>query len=116
MLDVVIVSYRCEAMLRGCLRSLRDHPPAGGLRVTVVDNASGDGTADAVRRDFPEVRLVDCAVGDGASIEMAVGYDAEVGPHAVVGPYAVLRPGSHIPPGATTGSFYTAVGSDDEGV
>ena len=64
----------------------------------------------------PEVRLVDCAVGDGASIEMAVGYDAEVGPHAVVGPYAVLRPGSHIPPGATTGSFYTAVGSDDEGV
>ena len=64
----------------------------------------------------PEVRLVDCAVGDGASIEMAVGYDAEVGPHAVVGPYAVLRPGSHIAPGATTGSFYTGVGSDDEGV
>ena len=64
----------------------------------------------------PEVRLVDCAVGDGASIEMAVGFDAEVGPHAVVGPYAVLRPGSHIAPGATTGSFYTAVGSDEEGV
>jgi bifunctional UDP-N-acetylglucosamine pyrophosphorylase/glucosamine-1-phosphate N-acetyltransferase len=64
----------------------------------------------------PEVRLVDCAVGDGASIEMAVGYDAEVGPHAVVGPYAVLRPGSHIAPGATTGSFYTAIASDDEGV
>jgi bifunctional UDP-N-acetylglucosamine pyrophosphorylase/glucosamine-1-phosphate N-acetyltransferase len=64
----------------------------------------------------PEVRLVDCAVGDGASIEMAVGFDAEIGPHAVVGPYAVLRPGSHIPPGATTGSFYTAIGSDDEGL
>ncbi|MGH9277212.1 MAG: bifunctional UDP-N-acetylglucosamine diphosphorylase/glucosamine-1-phosphate N-acetyltransferase GlmU, partial [Acidimicrobiales bacterium] len=64
----------------------------------------------------PDVRLVDCAIGEGASIEMSVGYDAEVGPHAVVGPYAVLRPGSHIPPGATTGSFYTAGASDDEGV
>jgi bifunctional UDP-N-acetylglucosamine pyrophosphorylase/glucosamine-1-phosphate N-acetyltransferase len=64
----------------------------------------------------PDVRLVDCAVGEGASIEMSVGYDAEVGPHAVVGPYAVLRPGSHIAPGATTGAFYTAVGSDEEGV
>ncbi|HEX6596170.1 MAG TPA: NTP transferase domain-containing protein [Acidimicrobiales bacterium] len=64
----------------------------------------------------PDVRLVDCAVGEGASVEMSVGYDAEVGPHAVVGPYAVLRPGSHIPPGATTGSFYTANPSDEEGV
>ena len=64
----------------------------------------------------PDVRLVDCAVGEGASVEMTVGYDAEIGPHAVVGPYAVLRPGSHIPPGTTTGSFYTAEASDDEGV
>jgi bifunctional UDP-N-acetylglucosamine pyrophosphorylase/glucosamine-1-phosphate N-acetyltransferase len=64
----------------------------------------------------PDVRLVDCAVGEGASVEQTVGYDAEVGPHAVVGPFAVLRPGSHIAPGATTGSFYTAKGSDEEGV
>ncbi len=64
----------------------------------------------------PDVRLADCAIGEGASVEMTVGYDAEVGPHAVVGPYAVLRPGTHIPPGATTGPFYTAPATDDEGV
>lgn len=64
----------------------------------------------------PDVRLVDCAVGEGASVEQTVGYDAEIGPHAVVGPFAVLRPGSHIPPGATTGPFYTAEGSDEEGL
>ncbi|MEW6153774.1 MAG: NTP transferase domain-containing protein [Actinomycetota bacterium] len=63
----------------------------------------------------PDVRLVDCAVGEGASVEMSVGYDAEVGPHAVVGPYAVLRPGSHVVPGATTGPFYTASANEDEG-
>jgi N-acetylglucosaminyl-diphospho-decaprenol L-rhamnosyltransferase len=57
MLDVVIVSYRCREMLRKCLQSLREHPPEDGLRATVVDNASGDGTADVVR-EFPEVRLI----------------------------------------------------------
>jgi N-acetylglucosaminyl-diphospho-decaprenol L-rhamnosyltransferase len=57
-LEVVIVSYRCGPMVRECLRSLHEHAPARGLRVTVVDNASGDGTADVVRREFPDVRLI----------------------------------------------------------
>ena len=58
MLDVVIVSYRCGPMVRECLQSLSEYRPARGLRVTVVDNASGDGTADVVRREFPEIRLI----------------------------------------------------------
>jgi len=64
----------------------------------------------------PHVRLVDCAVGEGASLEQVVGHDAVVGPAAVVGPFAVLAPGSHIPPGFTTGAFYTAMAGDDESV
>ncbi|MFN2607474.1 MAG: bifunctional N-acetylglucosamine-1-phosphate uridyltransferase/glucosamine-1-phosphate acetyltransferase [Acidimicrobiales bacterium] len=64
----------------------------------------------------PDVRLVDCAVGEGARVEHAVGYDAEVGAGAVVGPFAYLAPGSHIPPEARTGPFYTARSGDDEGV
>jgi N-acetylglucosaminyl-diphospho-decaprenol L-rhamnosyltransferase len=57
-LEVVIVSYRCGPMLRQCLQSLREHSPARRLRINVVDNASGDGTADVVRREFPDVRLI----------------------------------------------------------
>jgi len=45
-------------MLRECLQSLQQHPPARGLRITVVDNDSGDGTADVVRREFQDVRLI----------------------------------------------------------
>lgn len=67
MLEVVIVSYRCGEMLRECLQSLRDHPPVAGLRVTVVDNASGDGTGDVVRREFPEVRLIELEENVGFS-------------------------------------------------
>jgi GT2 family glycosyltransferase len=57
-LEVVIVSHGAEALLRRCLRSLREHPIATGeMRVTVVDSGSPDRTPDMVAREFPEVRL-----------------------------------------------------------
>ncbi len=59
-LEVAIVSYRCEGLLRDCLTSLREHPPNREMSVHVVDNASGDGTAEMVAREFPEVRLTAC--------------------------------------------------------
>jgi len=62
----VIVSYRCREMLRRCLQSLREHPPAGGLHTTVVDNASGDGTAEVVH-EFPEIRLIELEENVGFS-------------------------------------------------
>jgi GT2 family glycosyltransferase/glycosyltransferase involved in cell wall biosynthesis len=57
-LDVVIVSYRARQLLRDCLQSLRENPPRFPMRVTVVDNASGDGTVDMVSDEFPEVELI----------------------------------------------------------
>jgi len=56
----------------------------------------------------PDIRLVDCSVGDGATVAHTVGTDAEVGQGAVVGPYAHLPAGSSVPEAATTGAFYTA--------
>jgi N-acetylglucosaminyl-diphospho-decaprenol L-rhamnosyltransferase len=58
-LDVVIVSYRCRELLRACLASLLgEGRPSRAMTVTLVDNASGDGTVETVERDFPEVQLV----------------------------------------------------------
>ena len=54
--DVAIVAYRCEELLRRCLRSVREHGECVA-RIIVVDNASGDGTAEMVRREFPSVEL-----------------------------------------------------------
>lgn len=73
-LDVVIVSWRCETLLRRCLASLREHPPSRPLRVQVVDNASGDGTAEMAAREFGEVELTvnDANLGFSAANNIAL--------------------------------------------
>jgi N-acetylglucosaminyl-diphospho-decaprenol L-rhamnosyltransferase len=58
LLDTVVVAYESRDVLRACLASLERHPPAAGpMAVHVVDNDSGDGTAEMVRREFPAVHL-----------------------------------------------------------
>jgi N-acetylglucosaminyl-diphospho-decaprenol L-rhamnosyltransferase len=57
-LDVVIVSYRSCNLLRGCLESLRAHPPSCPMKLIVVDNDSRDGTVGMVRSGYPEVELI----------------------------------------------------------
>jgi N-acetylglucosaminyl-diphospho-decaprenol L-rhamnosyltransferase len=56
-IDIAIVSYRCPRLLRECLESLHDHPAEAELSVHVVDNASGDGSAEMVAAEFPEVAI-----------------------------------------------------------
>ena len=57
-LDIVIVSYRGKELLRRCLSSVRAYAGGESTTITVVDNASGDGTAEMVAAEFPEVRLL----------------------------------------------------------
>jgi GT2 family glycosyltransferase len=54
-IGVAITTWQTRDLLRECLASVRAEAPA---RVAVVDNASTDGTAEMVRREFPEVVLV----------------------------------------------------------
>ncbi|MGI8804859.1 MAG: glycosyltransferase family 2 protein, partial [Thermoleophilaceae bacterium] len=59
-LEVVIVSAgaACE-LLRACLASLERHPlTSGEMAVTVIDNASRDGTVAMARSEFPDVEMV----------------------------------------------------------
>ncbi len=52
----------------------------------------------------PDTRLIDCEVGDGATIEFSVGRRATIGTDAFVGPFAVLEPGSKVISGHRTGA------------
>src|SRR5215207_2040857 len=55
---VCIPNWNCRDLLRACLESLHDQPQGVRMETVVVDNASTDGAADMVARDFPEVVLV----------------------------------------------------------
>ena len=95
LLEAVIISYRCEELLRDCLGSLRDHPASAGMTVRVVDNASGDGTAEMVRREFPEVGLIVAPrnIGFGAASNLVMRGGAT--------PYVLcLNPDTRVTPGA----------------
>lgn len=55
--SILVVTYRCRDAARGCLASLRE-TVAVPHEVVVLDNASGDGTVEMVREEFPDVRLI----------------------------------------------------------
>jgi GT2 family glycosyltransferase len=57
-LSISVVSYRTPVLLRRCLSALETERAQLDLDLTVVDNASGDGSAEMVRTDFPWVHLI----------------------------------------------------------
>jgi len=71
--DVVIPTWRGRDLLAGCLEHLsgQTHPD---MQVIVVDNASGDGTAEMVRERFPAVRVIEMPdnVGFGRAVNAGV--------------------------------------------
>lgn len=56
--SVVIVSWNTREILRGCLRSVFEQTRKASFEVFVIDNNSQDGSAEMVRAEFPEVKLI----------------------------------------------------------
>jgi len=55
---IIIVSYNTREMTLHCLHTLFDALPEINSEVWVVDNASVDGSVDAIREGFPQVQLI----------------------------------------------------------
>ena len=56
--SVVIVSWNVKDKLRACLDSVFTQTGLGALEVFVVDNASGDHSAQMAAKEFPQVKLI----------------------------------------------------------
>jgi GT2 family glycosyltransferase len=56
--SVVIVNWNTRDLLLDCIESLITQTQHSTLEVIVVDNGSHDGSADALARAFPEVRIL----------------------------------------------------------
>lgn len=56
--SIVVLSWNTRDLLLRCLEAVHRHPPPGEWEGVVVDNASGDGSAEAVAERFPAWTLV----------------------------------------------------------
>jgi GT2 family glycosyltransferase len=97
-LSIVVVTYNSRDHVLECLRSLGRE--AGGTRdpateYVVLDNDSGDGTADAVERTLPHVRVVRSGENLGYARAVNRGVAATTGRHVLVSnPDCVWRAGA----------------------
>lgn len=56
--SIIIVNWNTAKLLRNCLASIRQEMKTYSAEVIVVDNASGDESAEMVRNEFPEFKLI----------------------------------------------------------
>lgn len=57
-LTISIISYNTKLLLKRCLKSIYQFTKGNSFEVIVVDNASTDGSAAMVTKDFPSVKLI----------------------------------------------------------
>jgi GT2 family glycosyltransferase len=57
-LSVIIPSYNTAPLVRQCLRSILSRPRPVSVEIIAVDNGSSDGTAELIRNEFPEVKVI----------------------------------------------------------
>ncbi|PKQ14978.1 MAG: hypothetical protein CVT67_11625 [Actinobacteria bacterium HGW-Actinobacteria-7] len=65
--SVVTVSYQSREDVLGLLASIGQHPASREVEVHVVDNASTDGTEDAIRQRYPDVAFQQMGYNSGFS-------------------------------------------------
>ncbi len=82
--SIVIVSFNTRDTLRECLETVQRESKDLRIETFVVDNDSGDGSAQMVEDAFPAVRLIKSTVnlGFGAANNLAI--------HAAQGRYIIL--------------------------
>ncbi len=94
-LAVIIVSWNVKDAVLANLRSVFASSPMPELDVILVDNASADGTVEAVRSEFPQVRIIANKENLGFAKACNQGIDASGARHKLL-----LNPDMRVEPDA----------------
>lgn len=92
---IIIVTYNSTAEIGPCLESLVGHTDPFPTTITVVDNASTDGTAEWVRQHWPTVQLIASTGNVGFSRGNNLGIRATTSDYVLL-----MNPDTVAPPGA----------------
>lgn len=113
---VVILNYATRDLLRDCLRSLETQRGLS-FDVCVVDNASPDGSAEMVEREFTQVHLLRNPENNGFSAGNNLGLRSYGWPQAGRSRYVMLlNPDTVVPEGALAAMVRCADEHPDVGV
>ena len=94
-LAIIIVTYNSATEIGPCLDSLVGHTEPFPTTITVVDNASSDGTVGMVRARWPGVQVIESPTNAGFSRANNLGIRATGGDYVLL-----LNPDTVAPPGA----------------
>jgi hypothetical protein len=91
--SVIIVNWRTPDALRGCIESVQAQVRAPARQIIVVDNASGDGSAEMVAERFPDAHLIANDENSGFAVACNQGMGVATGEFVLL-----LNPDTVVPP------------------
>jgi len=92
-LSIVIVTYKSKEYISRCIQSIREATQGLSFEISIVDNASGDGLADLIHAEFPEVILVENEKNEGFARGINRGVKLSSGRYlAILNPDTQLNP------------------------
>lgn len=94
-LSIIIVNWNTWKVLRGCLISIKDTSGKLKVEIFVVDNDSSDGSRELIRKEFPDVHLIN----SGGNLGFAKANNLAI-PHAKAPYILFLNPDTIVHPDA----------------
>lgn len=108
-LSIVVVSYNTRALTLACLASVYEFLSGPSFEVLVVDNASSDGSEQAIREEFPQVAMI--APGSNLGFGRANNLAAQ---HSRGARLLLLNPDTEILEGSLEAMYAASMRSDHD--
>ena len=96
-MSIVLVTYKSMRFIAECMRSICQAAREFSYEIILVDNASGDGLPDFVRREFPDVTVLENKENEGFARAVNRGASMATGRYLVI-----LNPDARLDPGTLT--------------
>ncbi len=95
LVSVIIVNYNTRELLLACVQSVLDNAGEVPVEIIVVDNASHDGSAEALSQNYPDVTLISSSKNLGFSAANNLAFSKSNGEFILV-----LNPDTVMPRGS----------------